>query len=143
VKIVTALAQVFLQVLNGLEVGIHSFFLRIRDEHDPVHAAQNQLAAGIIEDLAGNGIKVETRLEAANAADVDREEIEEKGPVSFGREGDHLAARLAQRLIKNPLQIGRLASQSGAVIDDFAVDFPGREVDETHAVRSPSQKHSL
>ena len=129
-EIVAVLAKILLQVLQRLDIGVHAFFLGVRHENDTVYATQDQLAAGIVEDLAGYRVKVDASLEAANTAEIEGQEVEEKGAFRLRGQRDHLALLLLAGLLINKLQIGRLAAETGAVIDDLAINFPGREVDE-------------
>src|ERR1017187_2170431 len=75
-------------------------------------------------------------LESANAAKVQGKKIEEQCTVSFCGQGNHFTACFGHRLIEDPLEVGRLAAETGSIVNDFAVDFPGGEVNETHAVSS-------
>ena len=126
-----------------------ALLLRIGHEHDAVHAAQNQLAAGVVKDLSRNGVEVNARLEAAHRAQIQRQEVEEQGSIGLGGERDHLALLLFGCFLEDELQIRRLAAQPGAVVDDLAVDLACCEVDETQKVSSetPAKKtlanHSL
>src|SRR5581483_7392556 len=43
---------------------------------------------------------------------------------------------LVRSLLVDHLQVRRLTAEPGAVVDDFAVDFPGCEVDETQRLSS-------
>ena len=76
---------------------------------------------------------MEPRLEAAHRAEVERKEIKEESPVGFSGERNHLPAAFPDGLVEDPLQIGCLAAQTRAVINDLAVNLAGGEVDEAHA----------
>src|SRR5574341_1303503 len=132
VEVVALLGEVHSQVLDRLDVGLHPLDLRVRDEDDPVHALQDQLPARVVEHLAGDRVEVEARLEAADLAEREREEVEEERALRLGREGDHLALRVRVRLRVDVLQVGRLPAEAGAVIDDLAVDLARAVVDEAH-----------
>ena len=69
-QVVAVLGHVVVEILHGLEVRFHSLRLRIADEHDAIDVLEYELAAGVVINLAGDGIEVETRLEAANGAEV-------------------------------------------------------------------------
>src|SRR5207247_6656686 len=120
------------QVLERLDVRFHALHLRVADVHDAVDTLQDQLTTRVVEDLAGHRVQVEAGLEAADLAERERQEVEEQGALGLGRERDHLALRLGVRLVVDPLQVGRLAAQPGAVVDDLAVDLARRVVDERH-----------
>src|SRR6185369_2444381 len=77
-EIVAVFFKVFLEVFQGLNIGIKAFLLRIGHKDHAVHAAQDQLAAGIVKHLAGNGIQMEAGAEAAHGAQVKGQEIEEE-----------------------------------------------------------------
>jgi hypothetical protein len=74
---------------------------------------------------------VEARLEAFDGAEVERKEVEEEGTIRLGGERDHLSLLFLVGFIKDDLQIRRFAAETGAVIDDFAVDLACREIDKT------------
>ena len=135
-QVVALLFEVLVEVGQRLDVRFHARVLRVGDEHHAVDAFQDQLARGVVEDLAGNGVEVKARLEAAHGAEVEREEVEEERAVGFRGEGDQLSLRLRIGLVVDPLQVGRLAAQTGTVIDDLAVDLPRGVVDERHEAYS-------
>ena len=58
------------------------------DEDDAIDALEDELAAGVVEDLTGNGVEVEASLEAAHRAQVEGQEVEEQRPVGLGGEGE-------------------------------------------------------
>src|SRR5216683_2625018 len=130
-EVVAVLFEVVVQVLQGLDVRVHALFLGIGHEDHAIDAAQDQLAAGVIEDLSGDCIKVEPRLETSDGAQIERKKIEEKSSIGLGGQRDHLAFLLIGRFIENELQVRRLTAQTGAVIDDFAIDLAGRKIDKT------------
>src|SRR6185369_2954403 len=103
-----------------------------------IHAAQDQFSAGIVKNLAGNGIEVESRPEAADSPQVEGQEVKEQGSVRFRGQGDHLALLFIDRLIENMLQVRGLNAQTGAVINDLAVNFPCGKVNK--AQDSPSTR---
>src|SRR6185295_14104386 len=107
--------------------------LRIGHEHDPVHAAQHQLAGGVINDLAGNRVKLELGLEPFNCNRLDRQEVEEQRAVGAGGQGDQFAFFLRGLNVFVDLdQIGGLAAHGRAVIDDFDLKFFGGLVNDRH-----------
>src|SRR6202171_3926309 len=55
-KIQVVLFQVLLQVFHRFKIRVQPLFLRIRHEHHPVRALQDQLAAGFVEHPPGHGI---------------------------------------------------------------------------------------
>src|SRR5258708_6301236 len=136
VEVIAVLFQVRHQVVERLDVGVHALLLGVGNEHDAIHAAQNQLAAGVIKDLPWDRVQVNARLEAPHRTQIQRQEIEEQGSIGLGGERDHLALLLFGCFLEDELQIRRLAAQSGAVVDDLAVDLTCCEVDETQKVSS-------
>src|SRR5665647_238656 len=87
-EIVPVLEHVLVQVLHRFLVRFHSLDLRIGDEHDSVHALQNQLPARVVVYLAGDRVEMEARLESANRAEIHGEEIEEERALRLRGEGD-------------------------------------------------------
>ncbi len=58
-----------------------------------------------------------------NLAEGERQEVEEQRSLRLGRERDHLPLQIGVRLRVDVLQVRRLATQTGAVVDDLAVDL--------------------
>ena len=120
------------KVFEGLEVGIEAFLLRVGDEDDSVSPFQDEFAAGFVEDLAGDGVEMQARFEAADGAQIERKEVKEQRAVSLRGQGNHLALLAGAGVVVNPLQIGGLAAQTGSVVDQLAVDLACGKVDERH-----------
>ena len=59
-------------------------------------------------------------------------EVKEERPLRLRRQGDHLAFGVGGGLLVDKLQIGRFATKTRAIIDNFAIDFAGSVVDERH-----------
>ena len=59
VDVQTLQHKVVLQVAEALDVFLHFIPLRIGDEHDAVDAAKDELARGVVDDLAGDGVELE------------------------------------------------------------------------------------
>jgi len=76
---------------------------------------------------------VEAGLEAADGAQVQRQEVEEQGAVGFGRQRDELAFGVGVGGVVDVLDIGGLPAQAGAVIYNFTIDFPRSVVDESQS----------
>src|SRR6185295_14241964 len=100
---------------------IHTLFLRIGHEHYTIDTFQDQLAGGFVKNLSRNGVKMKTCLETANCSQLERHEIKEKRAIGFRGQTDELPLCLGGRRIVDVLQVGRLTTQSGAVIDNLAV----------------------
>ena len=107
---VALLGEVAAQVLHRLEVRFHTRELRIGHEHHAVDALQDQLAAGVVEDLARHRVQVEAGLEAADLTERERKEIEKQSALGLGRKRDHLAARGRVGLAVDVLKVGGLAA---------------------------------
>src|SRR5262249_38723809 len=129
-EVVRMLFEVGFEVVQSFEVGVHTFGLGVGHEHHPIYPAQDQFSAGIVENLSGDGIEVKSGLKSADCPQIERQKVEEEGSVGFGCQRDHFAFLIVAGLIKNVLQIRRFAAEAGAVIDDFAVDFAGCEIDK-------------
>src|SRR5690606_15308306 len=121
-----------LEVLEALDVRLHARDLRVGDEHDAIGALEDQLAARVVEHLAGHRVEVEANLVLADLAEIERQEVEEQRALGLRLERDHLAARLGLRRREHVLEVCRLPAQARAVIDDLAVDLLRQPVDEAH-----------
>src|SRR5262249_56557762 len=93
---------------------------------------------GVVEDLARDSVEVEARLEAPDLADFEREEIEEERPVRVGRERDQTPACPGRGLLVDVLQVGGLSAEARPVVDELAVDLPGRVINKRHRSRRRS-----
>jgi hypothetical protein len=69
--------EVLLEVLEALNVLFHLIPLRVGDEYDPIHAAQHELARGVVDDLARHCVKLKLGLESFDDNRVQWQEIEE------------------------------------------------------------------
>src|SRR5580704_10635246 len=131
VEVVAVFLEVGHEVVEGFDIRVHALLLRVGHENDAVYAAQDQFAAGVVENLAGNGVQVNARLEAADGTQVERQKIKKQSSFRLRGQRDHLALLLLGGLLVDELKIRRLAAQPGAVVNDLAVDLAGCEVDET------------
>ena len=113
-EVVALLGEVDPEVLNTLEVGFHALDLRVGHEDDAVDALEDELARGVVEDLAGHRVEVEARLEAADLAEGQRQEVEEEGALGLRREGDHLPFAVGIRPLVDVLQVRRLPAETRA-----------------------------
>ncbi len=62
VEVVAVFFQVRHQVVERFHVGIHALLLRVGDEDDAIDAAQNQFAAGVVENLSRDGVKMDSEF---------------------------------------------------------------------------------
>src|SRR5262249_53292015 len=131
------------EVLHGLDVRVHPVDLAVGDEHDTVHTLEDQLAGCVVVDLAGDGVQMELYFESADRPEIDGQKIEEQSPFSLSRQRNHLSPGAGRHLVVYVLEVGRLPAQPGPVVDQLAVDLPGRVVDHRHAAASPSGTEEL
>ena len=73
-------------------------------------------------------------LEAANRAQIHGQEIEEQRAFILRGERDQLATGVRCDARVHVLEIRGLATESGPVVDDLAVDLTRRVVDDRHVV---------
>src|SRR5947207_497935 len=69
IEVVTVLFQVRHQIVERFGVGVHSLLLRVGNENDSVDAAQDQLPAGVVENLSWDSIEMDSCLESANGTE--------------------------------------------------------------------------
>src|SRR5262249_33567175 len=98
-----------------------------------VNTFENQFARCFVKDLAGNCVKVKSRLEPTHRTELKRHKIEEKRPISFSRQADEFAFRLRRRGVVDVLKICGFPAQTWAVVDNLAIDLAGCVVDESHS----------
>src|SRR6185503_2127116 len=91
-------ADVLLKVGEAFHVFLHFVVLRISDEHNAVHAAEHQLAGGVVDHLAGHGVKLKLGAKSLDRHRLDWQEVEEERSVGTRRKGDELALVLLQCL---------------------------------------------
>jgi len=93
------LRQILFQILKALDILLHLFPLRIGHETKPVSAAQDQLAGGVIDYLAGNRVELEFGDKPFDHHRVERKEVKKQRSICRRRERNKIAA--VQRI--NPL----------------------------------------
>src|ERR1044071_1211741 len=96
--------EVFFEVVERLDVRVHAFFLRIRDEYDAVDALQDQLARCFIKNLPGNCVEVKACFKAAHRSQLERHKVEEERAIRLSRETDELAFRLRRGRVVDMLK---------------------------------------
>src|SRR6266498_4836682 len=126
--------KVFLEVLEALHVLLHLVVLRVSDEHDAVDAAQDELAGGVVDHLAGHRVELELGFESLDGHGLDGEKVEKQRAVGTGGQRNQLAlvAGHSLHVIVNLHQVGRLPAHGGAVIDDFDLKFLAGLIDDRH-----------
>src|SRR5690606_37377551 len=120
------------EVLHRFDVGLEAGGLAIGYEHDAVDVLKDDAARGVVVDLTRNGVELEAKIEIADTAGRDRQEIEEKRALLIGRERHHAAAAARVDAGVDVLEIRRLPAKTRAVVDDFGRDFLGRTIDVRH-----------
>jgi hypothetical protein len=126
-------AQIFFEVGEAFDVIGHFIVLGIGDEDDAVDAAEDELASGVIDDLAWDGIELEFGAEALDGDGFDGEEIEEESAIGAGGEGDEFTFFLGSAdILVNFDQVRGFTAHGGAVIDDFDLKFLRGLVDDGH-----------
>jgi hypothetical protein len=129
-QLVTLQLEVFLHIVERLYVLFEPVTLGVHDEDDAVHAFEDELAGGVIMDLARDGVEVETGFKTVDRAELQGEEVKEQRSIRIGRERDHLPFDVVGEFLVDVEKVGRLAAQTAAVINDLAVDLATRVVDE-------------
>src|SRR5213075_2076936 len=127
------LQQIALEILETLDVLVELPRLAVAHKDDAIGALQHEPAGGVVVDLARHRVELKSRREPRDLAEVDRQEIEEQRAVGLRRERDHAPAPRLRHASVDVMEIGRLAGPPRSVIDDFARDLAGREVDQGHA----------
>ena len=123
VKVIALFCEVDPEVIETFHVRLHPLYLTVGNEYDTVNASQDELPACGIEDLSGNGIKMEPYLEASDIAECEGEKVEKECPFGLCGKGNEFPLLIRVHLLVNKLQIRRLAAQAGPVIDDLAIDL--------------------
>jgi len=120
------------QAVEVLQVGVEERDLGVADEDDAVGPFQDTLPGGLVESLAGNGHQLEVDPEFADDAGLDGEEVEEEGPFGLGLQADEVAPEGGIQLKVYITEVGRLAAQAGAVVDDLNGQVLRRVIDKSH-----------
>ena len=125
-------AQVLDHALQRLEVLLQTAALAVDDEHDRVRAGEHVLAHLAVLRLPGHREALDADLEAADAAEIDRQEVEQQGAVLFGVDRHQLDFVARAEDAVHLLQARRLAANADPVVHELGVDRSFRDVDETH-----------
>ena len=126
--------------MEALDVRVEHGRLRVGHEDDPVDALEHELARRVVEDLAGDRVELQARLEAADHADVDRQKVKEKRPVGLRLQADHLAAALRRGLGVDVVEIGGLPAEARTVVHDLRGHLHRRVVEEDHRLSAPRER---
>src|SRR6267143_2245702 len=142
-EIQVVLFQVLHQVFHRFEIRVQPLFLRIRHEHHAVRTFQDQLAAGLIENLSRHGIQMKARFESPHRPQIQWQEIEKQRAVRLRRQRHHLALLVLPGVVVDPLQVGGFSAQTWTVIHELAVNFARWKIDERHVVVNQNSATNL
>src|SRR5437763_9416061 len=70
-QLVAVLLEIQFEIEEGFGIRMHALALRVSAEDDAIDAFQDQLTAGVVEDLARHRVEMKARLEAAHRAEVE------------------------------------------------------------------------
>ena len=129
--------HVHLKFGDALDVLFKFLGLRVYHEDDAVRSVENGHTCTLVEGLAWHGIEVETGAKAVNHTQVERQKVEKEGAFRFGCDGKHIATSVRINAFEDILQIGGFATVPNAIVDNFAVDFVGRDIDQRHRCQHP------
>ena len=76
--------EVVLHIFEALNVLLHFLVGGVGDEHEAIHAAQDELAGGVVDHLPGDGVELELGLVALDGDRLQGEEVEEQRAVRAG-----------------------------------------------------------
>ena len=113
--------EILFKVDEALDVFRHFFVLRIGDKDDAIDAAQDQLAGGVVNDLARNGVKLKLCLKALDGHRLNGQEVKEEGAIRARGERDEFAlvAGGGLHVIVDLDQVGGFATHGWSVVNDF------------------------
>jgi hypothetical protein len=86
---------------------------------------------------------VEARLEPTDGAEIQGKEIEEQGAVRFRGQGHHFALLVLAGVVVDPLEVGGFSAQTWTVVNELAVNFARRKIDERHLILDQSSATNL
>ena len=113
------LDQVLLEIGERLDIVRHLFPVGIDHENDAIDALEHQLPRRVVDRLAGNGVELETGGEAGQRLGVERKKVEEERAVGIGGQRDQFALLGVGDLLVQRDQIGGLAAQGRALINNL------------------------
>jgi hypothetical protein len=125
--------EILLEVGEAFDVIGHFIVLGIGDEDDAVDAAEDELAGGVIDDLAWDGIELEFGAESLDSDGFDGEKIEEECAIGAGGERDEFTLFLGgPDILVNFDQVRGLTAHGWTIVDDLDLQFLGGLVDDGH-----------
>ena len=113
--------QVFLQILERQDIFFFANFHGVSNKNDTVHTPEDQPPGSIVFDLTWDGVELDLYVISLDCPYVEGEEIEEKGSVPMGFDGNHLCLYPVVEFVVDILQIGRLATPARTVVNDFCL----------------------
>src|SRR5664279_5414191 len=125
------LVEVFLEVLKTLQVVRQHRPLRVDDEHETVHAAQDDLASLVLKDLSGNGAHLKANRVTFDVPELDGKKVEIDRPVLRRRERQELAGPALEALMEN-LEVAGLSAETGTVVNDLGRQLLRGVVEQSH-----------
>ena len=125
--------EIVLKVLEAFYVFGHFIVVRIGDENNPIDPAQDELAGGVVNDLARNGVKLKFCFETFDRHGFNRQEIEKQSAVRTCGQRNELPLLLDVLNIRVDLfEVGCLAAFTRAVIDNFDLQLFGGLINDGH-----------
>lgn len=128
-------AQIGFEALERLQVVALAVHLRISDEDDAVGLFEHKLKRGVVSDLTGDGVEMEGGFVSRQRISLDGEEIEEQRAILRCRERNEVATARWIELGVDLLEVGGLAAEWCAAIDDLETDGVVVVIDAGHGGR--------
>src|SRR6185437_7132719 len=98
-------------------------------------ALEDELARGLVVDLAWHRVELKLGREARDLAKVERQKVEEERAVGLRGERHHAPFSIVGHLTVDVMQVRRLSGPARSVVDDLARDLAGGVVDERQGLR--------
>src|SRR5208282_6187518 len=75
---------------------------------------------------------MEARFEAAHGSEIQREEVEEERAVRLRGQRHHFPFLVLPGVVVDPLKVRGFSAQTWTVVNELAINFASRKVDERH-----------
>src|SRR5216684_2788088 len=87
---------------------------------------------------------MEACFESAYSSQIQGEKIKKQGAIRLRSQGNHFTLLILPGVVIDPLQVGGLSAQTWTVVNQLAIDFARRKIDERHLslVRTRSETYS-